>query len=108
MEVAKECSGIRSSLALFITSILAGQLFLKTWQGRVILSLCVFPITIFKNSLRIATITLLASYVDPVFVESHWIHRAGGKPFFIIALLFLLPIMLLLKRSEKKKAKANV
>lgn len=103
VEVAKECSGIRSSLALFITSILAGQLFLRTWQRRVILTLCIFPITIFKNSLRIATITLLASYVDPIFLKDHWIHSAGGQPFFVMGLLLLLPVMLLLRRSEKKK-----
>jgi exosortase len=103
VEVAKECSGIRSSLALFITSVAAGHLFLQTGWRRIVLSLSIFPITIFKNALRIVTISLLAAYVDPVFLTNHWIHRAGGKPFFIFSLLVLLPVLLLLRRSEKKR-----
>lgn len=108
VEVAKECSGIRSSLALFITSVVAGHLFLQTGWRRIVLSLCIFPITIFKNALRIVTISLLAAYVDPVFITNHWIHRAGGKPFFIFALLVLLPLLLLLRRSEIKKRRLKV
>ncbi len=103
VEVARQCSGIRSALALIITSVLAGYLFLETRRRRVALVLAVFPITIFKNSLRIVTISLLAAYVDPIFLTNHWIHSAGGKPFFIFALLFMLPVLWLLRRSEKKK-----
>lgn len=103
VEVAKECSGIRSTLALFITSVFAGHLFLQTGWRRVIFTLCIFPITIFKNSLRIVTISLLASYVDPTFLTNHWLHSAGGKPFFILALLFLAPVLWALRKSEKSK-----
>lgn len=52
VEVAEQCSGIRSTLALFITSVLAGHLFLRTVSRRVILVLAIFPVTIFKNSLN--------------------------------------------------------
>ena len=105
VEVAKQCSGINSSVALFITSVIAGYLFLETGRRRVVLVLAVFPIAIFKNSLRIVTISLLATYVDPIFIQNHWIHRAGGKPFFILALLVMLPVLCLLRRSEKKRVK---
>ncbi|MFX0201128.1 MAG: exosortase/archaeosortase family protein, partial [Candidatus Hodarchaeota archaeon] len=64
VEVAEQCSGIRSSLALFITSIIAGQLFLKTGWKKIVLSLSIFPITIFKNGLRVVTLSLLGVYVD--------------------------------------------
>ncbi len=103
VEVARQCSGIRSTLALIITSVLAGHFFLETGWRRIVLCICVFPITVFKNSLRIVTISLLAAYVDPIFLTNHWIHSAGGKPFFIFALLFMLPVLWLLRRSEKKK-----
>lgn len=103
IEVAKECSGIRSSLALFITSIIAGYMFLKTGRRRVILALSIFPITIFKNALRITTLALMAVYVDPSWLTNSWLHRAGGKPFFILGLCLLLPILMLLRRSEKKE-----
>jgi exosortase len=39
IEIAKECSGIRSTLALLITSILAGHLFLRTGWKKFILIL---------------------------------------------------------------------
>jgi len=104
VEVAKECSGIRSTLALFITSIIAGRLYLRTGWRRIALSLCIFPITIFKNSLRIVTITLLANYVDPTFLTNSLLHKAGGKPFFVLALLFLAPVLWFLRRSEKKNS----
>ena len=105
IEVAKECSGIRSSLALFITSVAAGHMFLQTGWRRVVLSLAVFPLTIFKNALRITTLALLAAYVDPSWITSSWLHRAGGKPFFILALCLMLPLILLLRRSERKDSR---
>ena len=106
IEVAKECSGIRSTLALFITSVVAGHLFLRTGRRKLLLSLFVFPLTIFKNSLRIVTISLLAAYIDQIFVTNHWIHRAGGKPFFIFALFVFLPVLLLLRRSEEENVES--
>jgi exosortase len=103
VEVAKQCSGIRSALALFITALLAGHLFLNTWWKKVVLVLCIFPIAMFKNGIRIITLTLLGTYVDPRILQSS-LHREGGIPFFIVALLLLAPILYFLKKSEKKIA----
>lgn len=102
IEVAKQCSGIRSTLALVITSFVAGELFLKTGWKKLILVLCVFPITIFKNALRISVLSILGVYVDPRILGSE-LHRSGGIPFFGLALLFMAPILFFLVRSEKKK-----
>jgi hypothetical protein len=44
----------------------------------------------------------LAVYVDPVFIENHWIHRSGGIPFFVVALLLLVPVVWVLRRGEKR------
>ena len=101
VEVAPECSGIRSGLALFITALLAGYLFLNSWWRRVILVLCVFPITMFKNGIRITTLTLLGTYVDPRILESD-LHREGGIPFFILALFLMAPILYWLRKSENR------
>ena len=101
VEVAPECSGIRSGLALFITALLAGYLFLNSWWRRIILVLCVFPITMFKNGIRIATLTLLGNYVDPRILQSD-LHREGGIPFFILALLLMAPILYWLRKSENR------
>lgn len=99
IEVAKQCSGIRSAMALFITSLLAGHLFLNGWWRKIILLLCVFPIAIFKNSIRIITLTLLGTYVDPRIIHSS-LHREGGIPFFILALLLMVPILYFLRKNE--------
>jgi exosortase len=101
IEVAKQCSGIWSSIALFITSIVAGQLFLRTGWKRVILVLSIFPITIFKNGLRIVTLSLLGTYVDPGILGSE-LHKSGGIPFFFVALMLLAPILFWLRKTEKK------
>jgi exosortase len=100
IEVAKECSGIRSSLALFITAILAGHLFLKTDWKKFILVLSVFPITVLKNGIRIATLSSLAVYVDQRFIIDSFLHRAGGFLFYIPALVLLGIALWWLRKSE--------
>jgi exosortase len=103
IEVAEQCSGIRSSLALLITSIIAGYMILETKKRRIILAISVIPITVIKNAIRITTLTLLSVYVDMAWMTSSWLHRGGGIVFFMIVLvLFLIPTLLLLRRSEKK------
>ena len=99
VEVAKQCSGIRSSLALLITAILAGHLFLGTWWRKVILAICTIPIAMFKNGIRIVSLTLLGTYLDPRILQSS-LHRDGGIPFFIVALLLLAPILYWLRKGE--------
>jgi len=100
IEIANVCSGIRSSLALFITMVIAGHLFLQTGWKKVVLILAVFPITMFKNGIRIVTISLLATYVDERFLTQSWIHHSGGFLFFIPALVLLGLILWWLKRTE--------
>jgi exosortase len=100
VEVAKQCSGIRSGLALFITALLAGHLFLKTGRNKIILAICALPITMFKNGIRVVTLSLLGNYVNPIILESS-LHREGGIPFFIVALLLLAPILYFLRKKEQ-------
>jgi exosortase len=107
VEVAPQCSGIRSGLALIITALLAGHLFLKTWWKKVVLVICIFPITMFKNGIRITSLTLLGTYVDPRILQSS-LHREGGIPFFIVALVLMAPILFFLRKSEKTKDQGEI
>ena len=100
IEVAKECSGIRSSMALLITCLLAGYLGLRPGWRRAVLVVAALPIAVFKNGVRIVTLTLLAIYVDPGFLTGT-LHRNGGVVFFLLALGILLPVLRLLQKSEK-------
>ena len=106
IEVAKECSGIRSSLALFITCLLAAHLFLRTKWKMLIFVLLAFPLAILKNGIRITTLTLLAVYVDPGFLTGS-LHHDGGFVFFFLALAILAPILLALQKSERRTVDEN-
>jgi len=99
IEIAKECSGIRSSFALFITSTLAGQVFLQSNWRRLSFSLFTVPVVIFKNAVRIVTISCLGLYVDADFLHGK-LHRYGGLPFSLISLGILLPLLFALQKSE--------
>ena len=100
IQVAKQCSGIRSGMAIFIVAVLAGHLFLKSYWKRIFLVICAVLIAMFKNGIRILTLSLLGNYVDRQILESS-LHREGGIPFFILALLLLAPVLFLLRKSEK-------
>ena len=101
IEVAKQCSGIRSGLALIITSVIAGELFLQRGWKKLILVLSAIPVTIMKNGLRIVTLSLLGAYVNPGILGSG-LHKSGGIPFFFIALMLLAPVLWVLRKSEAR------
>jgi exosortase len=99
IEVAKECSGIRSTQALLITCLLAGHLFLRTKWRRAVLLTAAVPVLIIKNGVRISTLTLLAVRVNPSFLTGP-LHHRGGFVFFTLAMLILLPLFWWLQKTE--------
>lgn len=99
IEVAKECSGIRSSVALLITTLLAGQFVLRSIWRKSVLMLSALPILILKNGVRIVTISLLTIDVDRRFLHGP-LHTSGGIVFYLLGLLALLPILVLLKKGD--------
>jgi exosortase C (VPDSG-CTERM-specific) len=101
IEVAQECSGIRSTLVLFITSLVGGYMFFQVKSHRAILALAIVPIAILRNGLRIFTIAMLCVHVDPAMIHSA-IHRRGGPLFFAISLIPLFAILVVLYRRERK------
>jgi exosortase len=101
IQIADECSGIRSSTALLMTSLLAGHMFLRTSRAKVLLVLAVLPITILKNGIRIVSLSLLAIYVDPSFLIGR-LHNDGGIAFFLLALGLCAPVLAMLLRFENR------
>jgi exosortase len=99
IEVAQECSGINSSIALFILMLLFAQETLKTNSRRAVLVLLIIPLSILKNAIRIVTLTVLATKVDPSFLTGR-LHHQGGFVFFLITLVIAYPIWKWLRRSE--------
>lgn len=103
IQVAEECSGIHSTLALLTTTVLASYIFLKSSWRRLVLCAAVVPTAIFKNGLRIATLSILSVYVNPGFLYGK-LHTRGGIVFFVIALT---PMALLLKLLQKGENPAS-
>ena len=99
IEVAQECSGIRSSWVLLMTSILASNLFLKTPWRRFALVAFVIPLAILRNGFRILVIGLLCVDFGPQMIHSV-IHRRGGPVFFVLSLVPLLLFLWWLRKSE--------
>jgi exosortase len=103
IEVAKECSGIRSSTALFILALLSSHLLLRTNSRRIILVLLSLPLLIAKNAIRIVVLTLLAVHVDSSFLSGS-LHREGGVLFFMFTAVIFGLLLRLLRRSERSLA----
>jgi exosortase C (VPDSG-CTERM-specific) len=101
LRVAQECSGIHSSWVLFITSLLASHLFLRTGWRRVVLVALVIPLGILRNGFRILVIGLLCVHVGPQMIDSK-IHHRGGPLFFALSLVPLLLLLLWLRRQEMR------
>jgi len=100
MEVAPQCSGIHSSLALFILSLLAGHLFLRSRWKRATLALAVIPLALLRNGFRVFTIGQLCVHIGPEMIDSY-IHRHGGPFFFILSLVPFCILLFFLMKSDR-------
>jgi exosortase len=99
IEVAQECSGIRSSVVLLMTSIVAANLFLKTRWRRFALVAFVIPLAILRNGFRILVIGLLCVNVGPQMIHS-LIHRRGGPLFFTLSLIPFFLVLWWLRKGD--------
>jgi exosortase len=99
IEIAEECSGIRSSMAVLILALLAAHFYLRSLWKQAIFIVCSLLIMIVKNGVRIATLTVLALYVNPSFLFGR-LHREGGVVFFLLGLFLLVPVLWFLVRRE--------
>ena len=101
IQVAQECSGIRSSVVLLMTSILAANLFLKTRWRRLALVVFVIPLAILRNGFRILVIGLLCVNVGPHMIDS-LIHHRGGPLFFMLSLIPFFLMLWLLRKGDAR------
>ncbi len=99
IEIADECSGIRSSIALLLTTLLAGEMFLKTGWKKALLVAIIIPLVVIKNGIRIVSLSLLGTYVDTSFITGK-LHHEGGVVFYLIALAIMTPLLVRLRKAE--------
>jgi exosortase C (VPDSG-CTERM-specific) len=100
--VAEECSGIRSTWVLFITSVIASHLFIRNLPSKAILIGAVIPLGVLRNALRIFVIGWLCVHHGPEMIDS-WIHRRGGALFFAVSLVPLFFLTWLLRGSGDQR-----
>lgn len=101
IEVAEQCSGIRSTIALLISVAMASHLFFRSNWSKFCLIALTIPIAIFKNAVRITTLSWLSVYVSHDILNGP-LHRMGGLPFTLVAIAILVPLSLLLRWLETR------
>lgn len=101
IEVARECSGIRSAIAIQAAVLVGSRVAVGSTVSRVMLWLCAIPVAITKNALRIATLAILGSSVSPDVLVGP-LHRYGGPIFTVAAALLFVPIVFVLRRTERR------
>ena len=103
--VAEECSGIRSTFVLFMTSLIAGHLYLNTFKSKLILALVVLPLAILRNGFRIFILAMLTVHVDLSWIDSA-LHHRGGPIFFVLSLIPFFWILIQLRKREQTPVKS--
>jgi exosortase len=106
LQIAEECSGIRSTMVLVLSSLVLGHLYLKSAWSKALLFLSVLPITIAKNGLRIFVLSTLGTYWDPSFLTGR-LHHQGGFIFFALAFGGLLLLIWVLQKLGAGQKPAN-
>ena len=107
VEVARECSSIRSSLMLIVTTMVLAHLFLRSWWRKILLIAAVIPLSVAKNGLRIVTIGVLGTRVDPGFLNGK-LHHNGGILFFGLSVVAVGAVLWVLRRTEPPRKRESV
>ena len=107
IEVAQECSGVRSSLVLLFTCLVAGYFFLRSPWLRAMLVAAAIPLGILRNAFRIWILAELCLRVGPETLDSP-VHHRGGPVFFVVSLVPLGLLIVALRRYEASLVPAKI
>lgn len=99
LEIAQQCSSIRSSMVLLLITLVLAHLFLHSEWRKTLLVLAVIPLSVVKNAIRIFTIAELGTRVDASFLDGR-LHHNGGVVFLSLAVLMVISILWLLRRGD--------
>jgi len=99
IEVAHECSSIRSSTMLILVSLILAHLFLRSGWRQAVLVLAAFPLSVLKNAIRIVSIAELGTRVNPSYLHGS-LHRQGGVVFLGLSVAMLVLVLWALRKTE--------
>jgi exosortase len=102
IEVARECSSIRSSLMLIVTTMVLAQMLLRSPWRKALLIAVAIPLSVAKNGLRIFVLGMLGTRVDPRYLTGR-LHHDGGIIYFLIALAIIFLLILIARRGEQRR-----
>lgn len=105
IEVARECSSIRSSTMLIVSTLVLAHLFLCSWWRKTLLIVAAIPLSVAKNGVRIFTIAELGTRVDPDYLNGR-LHRNGGVIFLGLALVVVVLLLWVLRKGELRRVSA--
>jgi exosortase len=99
IEVARECSSIRSSLMLVVTTMVLAQMLLRSaWRKALVIAVAI-PLSVVKNGLRIFVLAMLTTRVDRSFITGR-LHHQGGIIYFLIALATIILLIWIARRGD--------
>jgi exosortase/archaeosortase family protein len=110
--VEDACSGIQSLFALMMLSGLYGWFFLKRWPSRLVLFLCMLPMAVLGNLVRMVMLGIGCVWLGPETAvgrnvdgnqEMPLFHTLAGFAVFAVALTCMWLLSLLLERTLDKK-----
>ncbi|BDC48067.1 hypothetical protein F183_A03830 [Bryobacterales bacterium F-183] len=102
IEVARECSGMRSTTALIMVVAVCAHLLLRRTGSKALMLFLTIPVGIIKNAVRIVILAWLGSNVSAGYLDGP-LHKQGGPLFTLTAVALLGPTLWLLMRSEKRQ-----
>ena len=82
------------------------QLFLHSPWRKTLLIAAAIPLSVAKNALRIVTIAVLGTRVDPGYLHGN-LHRQGGIIFLGIAVAVEVLLLWILRRTELRGVPEN-
>lgn len=107
LEVAPECSSIRSSMMLLVTTMFVVHLLLVSFWRKAVVVAAAIPLSVLKNGLRIFSLGMLATKVNPSFLTGRF-HRQGGIIFLLLALVGIFLLIWILRRGENAPTNSPV
>ncbi len=102
-DVARECSGIHSSVILLIVGVLAAHLILKSNWWRWVFVLAMIPLGLLRNGFRIFILSQLGVRIGPQILDS-WFHHHCGPIFFALSMIPFLFLLIYFRKKDLQGA----
>jgi exosortase len=101
LEITPACSGFHAIVALVLTALFGGHLFLSSGWNRFWLALAAVPLGIVRNGFRIFVLSEMCAHQGEQAIDSLF-HRQGGKLLFAISLIPLFLLLFILRKAEDR------